>query len=73
MLERDILVRISSKQQSNSIRRFCKEYNIELQGKLSPSVNQLQETTNSNTLELYEPGNSPHDLTAVTEEKPMKL
>ncbi|CAF4285000.1 unnamed protein product, partial [Rotaria sordida] len=39
-------------QQSNSISRFCKVYNIELQDKLSPFVNQLEETTNSNTLGL---------------------
>ncbi len=37
-------------QQSNSIRRFCEEYNIELQDNLSPSPNQLEETTNNDTL-----------------------
>ncbi|CAF1446960.1 unnamed protein product [Rotaria sordida] len=56
-------------QQSNSISRFCKGYNIELQDKLSPFINQLEETTNSNTLDLYEPENDDHDLTVVTEGK----
>jgi hypothetical protein len=64
-----LTVSVSSKQQSNSIRRFCKEYNIELHGKLSAFFNTFEETTNNNTLELYEPGNSTHDLTVVTEEK----
>ncbi|CAF3902730.1 unnamed protein product [Rotaria sordida] len=46
-----------------------KRYNIELQDKLSPFINQLEETTNSNTLDLYEPENDDHDLTVVTEGK----
>ncbi|CAF5158171.1 unnamed protein product, partial [Rotaria sp. Silwood1] len=43
--------------------------NIELQDTLSPFVNQVEETTNSNTLDLYESENSDHDLTVVTEGK----
>ncbi len=56
-------------QQSNNIRRFCKEYNIELQDKLSPSPNQFEETTNNDTLDLDEPENSEHDLTVIAKEK----
>ncbi|CAF2713622.1 unnamed protein product [Rotaria sp. Silwood2] len=56
-------------QQSNSIRRFCKEYNIELQDKPSPCLNPLEQTTNSNTLNLEELKDDDHDSTAVSEEK----
>lgn len=56
-------------QQSNSIRRFCKEYDIQLQDKLLPSLSQLEEATNSDTLDLDEPENSEHDLIIVAEEK----
>jgi hypothetical protein len=55
-------------QQSNSIRRFCREYNIELQDKPSSSLNQLEETTNNNTLDIDEPENTDHDLTVVSKE-----
>ncbi|CAF5018301.1 unnamed protein product, partial [Rotaria sp. Silwood1] len=42
-------------QQSNTIRRFCKEYNIELQHNFSPSANSLEEISNNNTSNFDEP------------------
>ncbi|CAF4763684.1 unnamed protein product, partial [Rotaria sp. Silwood2] len=56
-------------QQSNSIRRFCKEYNIELQNKPSPCLNPFEQTTNNNTLNLEELKDDDHDSTVVSEEK----
>jgi hypothetical protein len=56
-------------QQSNSIRRFCKEYNIELHDKPNSSVNQLEETTNNNTLNLDEPENDDVDLVVVSKQQ----
>ncbi|CAF4708623.1 unnamed protein product, partial [Rotaria sp. Silwood2] len=56
-------------QQSNSIRRFCKKYNIELQDKPSPCLNPLEQTTNNNTLNLEELKDDDHDSTVVSEEK----
>ena len=56
-------------QQSNSIRRFFKEYNIELPDKLSRSVSPLEESMNDNKLDLDESENSDHVLTVVNEEK----
>ncbi|CAF2940088.1 unnamed protein product [Rotaria sp. Silwood2] len=69
MLEKEFDFLNEKQQQSNSISIFCKVYNIELQDKLSPFVNQLEETTNSNTLDLYESENRDHNLTVVTEGK----
>ncbi|CAF1996641.1 unnamed protein product [Rotaria magnacalcarata] len=56
-------------QQSNSIRRFCKEYNIELQSKPSASLNQLATKTNNNTLDPDELENSDHNSIIDSEEK----
>ncbi len=56
-------------QQSNSIRRLCKEYNIELHDKPNSSVNQLEETTNNNTSNLDEPENDDLDLVVVSKQQ----
>ncbi|CAF2729974.1 unnamed protein product [Rotaria sp. Silwood2] len=69
MLEKEFDFLNEKQQQSNSISRYCKVYNIKLQDKLSSFVNQLEETTNSNTLDLYVSENSDHDLTVITEGK----
>ncbi|CAF3699171.1 unnamed protein product [Rotaria sp. Silwood1] len=69
MLPKEFHFLNEKQQQSNSISRFSKVYNIKLQDKLSPFINQLEETTNSNTLDLQESENSDHDLTVVTEGK----
>jgi hypothetical protein len=53
-------------QQSNSIRRFCKEYDIEIQDKPSSSINQLEETTNNDNSNLDEPDNDYLDLVVVS-------
>ncbi|CAF3978563.1 unnamed protein product, partial [Rotaria magnacalcarata] len=56
-------------QQSNNIRRFCKEYNIELRNKPPASFDQLATKTNNNTLDPDELENSDHDLIIDSEEK----
>jgi hypothetical protein len=45
-------------QQSNSIRRFCNEYNIEIQDKPSVPINPLEEITNDDISNFDEPHES---------------
>lgn len=57
-----------TQQQSNSTRRFFKEYNIELQDTPSLPINQLEDEENGSVLNLDEPKDLDQYLTVVTEE-----
>ncbi len=55
--------------ESNIIRRFFKEYKIEIQDKPSSSINELEETTNSDTSNLDELENDDLDLVVVSKQQ----
>ena len=56
-------------QQSNNIRRFCKEYNIEIQEKSPPSPAELRETEDNDALHTHESEYGDDASTTISEEQ----